>query len=283
MKRILRWPVRAAASAVIPTLAGLLAISGCATLPRRPAPASDPSVAGWDALADGRRVDAARLFAARLAVAPGDPVALLGRATIAYERGESLAALADDVAALTVARLGSGCGVGLRWRRWRPAACAICGARSGRPTGRGSPRPCARSSWPARPRSPGWPASSWPGSATRSPARPTMPRRWRGRRARTAARARRSRSARWDRSRTSTSIARRAPRRARPGPGGRSRRRAVTSTSRCRRTGAPMRASCARRSRCPRATTEIVVEFSDEARLEIDGVAAVGPRIGAPL
>ncbi len=32
---------------------------------------------------------------------PADPVALLGRATIAYERGESLAALADDVAALT--------------------------------------------------------------------------------------------------------------------------------------------------------------------------------------
>ena len=107
MKRILRWPVRAAASAVIPTLAGLLAISGCATLPRRPAPASDPSVAGWDALADGRRVDAARLFAARLSVAPGDPVALLGRATIAYERGESLAALADDVAALTVLASGA--------------------------------------------------------------------------------------------------------------------------------------------------------------------------------
>ncbi len=101
MKRILRWPVRAAASAVIPTLASLLAISGCATLPRRPAPAPDPSLAGWDALADGRRADAARLFAARLARAPGDPVALLGRATIAYERGESLAALADDVAALT--------------------------------------------------------------------------------------------------------------------------------------------------------------------------------------
>ncbi|HSY39562.1 MAG TPA: tetratricopeptide repeat protein [Polyangia bacterium] len=107
MKRTARALVLMATGAVIPTLqtfptlAGLLAISGCATLPRRPAPAPDPSLAGWDALADGRRADAARLFAARLARAPGDPVALLGRATIAYERGESLAALADDVAALT--------------------------------------------------------------------------------------------------------------------------------------------------------------------------------------
>ena len=85
--------------AISATLAGFT-VSGCATLPRRPAPASDPSVAGWDALADGRRADATRLFAARLAVAPGDPIALLGRATISYERGESLAALADDVSVL---------------------------------------------------------------------------------------------------------------------------------------------------------------------------------------
>ena len=100
MTRTVRAMARAATGAVVPILAGLLLISGCATLPRRPAPAPDPSVAGWDALADGRRADAARLFAARLALAPGDPVALLGRATIAYERGESLAALADDVALL---------------------------------------------------------------------------------------------------------------------------------------------------------------------------------------
>ena len=101
MRSTVRASGRLTRSAVIPTLAGLLMISGCATLPRRPAPAPDPSVAGWDALAEGRRADAARLFAARLAEAPGDPVALLGRATIFYERGESLAALADDVALLT--------------------------------------------------------------------------------------------------------------------------------------------------------------------------------------
>jgi len=96
---------RIAPGAALPTLAGFFTIvfslSGCASLPRRPAPAPDPSAAGWDALADGRRADASRLFAARLAAAPGDPVALLGRATISYERGESLAALADDVAGLT--------------------------------------------------------------------------------------------------------------------------------------------------------------------------------------
>ena len=105
MKRAVRGLGRVATSALtlpaLPALAALVAISGCATLPRRPAPAPDPSLAGWDALADGRAADATRLFAARLARAPGDPVALLGRATIAYERGESLAALADDVAALT--------------------------------------------------------------------------------------------------------------------------------------------------------------------------------------
>jgi tetratricopeptide (TPR) repeat protein len=104
VKRAVRGLRRVATSALIPTLptlAALFTFSGCATLPRRPAPAPDPSLAGWDALADGRRADAARLFAARLALAPADPVALLGRATISYERGESLAALADDVAALT--------------------------------------------------------------------------------------------------------------------------------------------------------------------------------------
>jgi cellulose synthase operon protein C len=100
MKRTGRLIGRVGSKAIIATLAGLFTITGCATLPRRPAPVSDPSLAGWDALADGRRAEAARLFSARLTEAPADPVALLGRATISYERGESLAALADDVAAL---------------------------------------------------------------------------------------------------------------------------------------------------------------------------------------
>jgi cellulose synthase operon protein C len=90
--------VKRAARALLFVATG--ALSGCATLPRRPAPAPDPSLAGWDALADGRRADAARLFSARLSQAPADPVALVGRATISYERGKSLSALADDVAAL---------------------------------------------------------------------------------------------------------------------------------------------------------------------------------------
>ncbi|HEX3903307.1 MAG TPA: tetratricopeptide repeat protein [Polyangia bacterium] len=75
-------------------------LAGCATIPRRPAPASEPAFAGWAALAEGRRPEAERLFAARLAAAPADPIALFGRGTIAYERGESLAALADQVATL---------------------------------------------------------------------------------------------------------------------------------------------------------------------------------------
>jgi tetratricopeptide (TPR) repeat protein len=101
VRRAARARVGVVTSAIIPALAGLLTLSGCATLPRRPAPAPDPSLAGWDALADGRPAEAARLFATRLSQVPGDPVALLGRATIAYERGDSLAALADDVAVLT--------------------------------------------------------------------------------------------------------------------------------------------------------------------------------------
>jgi tetratricopeptide (TPR) repeat protein len=101
VKRAARALVGSVTSAILPTLAGLLTLSGCATLPRRPVPAPDPSLAGWDALAEGRSADAARLFAVRLAGAPDDPVALLGRATSAYERGDTLAALADDVAVLT--------------------------------------------------------------------------------------------------------------------------------------------------------------------------------------
>jgi tetratricopeptide (TPR) repeat protein len=81
---------------------------GCAALPRPPAALPEPAADAWTALAEGRRSDAARLLAARLAVAPTDPVALFGRATIAYNLGDALAALDDDVAALR--RLGSTAG-----------------------------------------------------------------------------------------------------------------------------------------------------------------------------
>jgi cellulose synthase operon protein C len=87
-------------------LAGALA--GCATVPHRPeAAAEQPALAGWAALAEGRRADAERLFSARLALAPADPVALLGRATIADARGEAIAAIDDDAAILTALASGA--------------------------------------------------------------------------------------------------------------------------------------------------------------------------------
>ena len=80
-----------------------LAVAGCAALPSRPAaPRNDDGLAGWQALADGRRVDAEALFARRLGAAPADPVALFGRATIDYERGRPEAAI-DGYAALLAA------------------------------------------------------------------------------------------------------------------------------------------------------------------------------------
>ncbi|HEY5089465.1 MAG TPA: hypothetical protein VIK30_05825, partial [Polyangia bacterium] len=96
--------------AVAPAVAfwiAIAAISGCATVsPRTPGPPkSDGDLAGWQALAEGRDADAARVFAARLAGAPFgsfSPIALFGRATLAYERGASVAAL-DDYAALLTA------------------------------------------------------------------------------------------------------------------------------------------------------------------------------------
>ncbi len=78
-----------------------LGASACATGPRGlTGQAADPSLADWAALAEGRPDQAAAGFAARLAAVPTDPVALFGRATIAAGRGESRAALDDDVALL---------------------------------------------------------------------------------------------------------------------------------------------------------------------------------------
>jgi tetratricopeptide (TPR) repeat protein len=83
-----------------------IAASGCATLSPRtsPSPEPDSALVGWQALAEGRGADAARVFAQRLAgafPAPA-PVARFGRATLSYERGASVAAL-DDYAALLTA------------------------------------------------------------------------------------------------------------------------------------------------------------------------------------
>jgi tetratricopeptide (TPR) repeat protein len=78
----------------------LLAAPACASVQPPRAPAPDPALAGWTALGEGRRDEASRIFASRLAQAPADPVALFGRATIAHARGDGRAALADDVALL---------------------------------------------------------------------------------------------------------------------------------------------------------------------------------------
>ena len=60
MRRVARAILRVATGALIPTLptlVGIFMITGCATLQRRPVPAPDPSLAGWDALVDGRRAE----------------------------------------------------------------------------------------------------------------------------------------------------------------------------------------------------------------------------------
>jgi hypothetical protein len=80
-------------------LALAAAASACASVPRAE-PAPEPALAGWTALAEGRRDEASRIFAARLAQAPADPIALFGRATIAHARGDGRVALADDVSLL---------------------------------------------------------------------------------------------------------------------------------------------------------------------------------------
>jgi tetratricopeptide (TPR) repeat protein len=79
----------------------LVLAAGCATVPARPNPAAnDDGLAAWQALAEGRRAEAVASFDRRLRAAPRDPVALFGRATVAYERGLSREAIDDYAAAL---------------------------------------------------------------------------------------------------------------------------------------------------------------------------------------
>ncbi|HXU63792.1 MAG TPA: hypothetical protein VN962_18970, partial [Polyangia bacterium] len=77
-----------------------LAACACASLPRPTPTGGEPAQAGWPALAEGRPDQAVAAFGARLSAVPGDVVALFGRATVAYGRGDSRAALADDLALL---------------------------------------------------------------------------------------------------------------------------------------------------------------------------------------
>ena len=85
-----------------------LVAADCATLPSRaPRPASEAGLAGWQALAEGRRADAQAAFdgSLRTSRAP-DAVTLFGRATIDYERGAPEAAIDGYVA--TMIALGDG-------------------------------------------------------------------------------------------------------------------------------------------------------------------------------
>ncbi|HSS38073.1 MAG TPA: hypothetical protein VLT58_04830 [Polyangia bacterium] len=86
----------------------LVQLGACASLPRPTPPPPEPALAGWSALGEGRRDEASRIFAARLAAAPGDPVALFGQATIADSRGDTGVALEADVRLLRSLAAGAG-------------------------------------------------------------------------------------------------------------------------------------------------------------------------------
>ena len=82
-------------------LAAMIAASCATTWPRGAGSGSAEALAGWQALAEGRRPDAQATFERRLRAAPRDPIALFGRASIDYERGASEAAADGFVAVLT--------------------------------------------------------------------------------------------------------------------------------------------------------------------------------------
>jgi tetratricopeptide (TPR) repeat protein len=95
--------------ATLAVFAGMLgsALAGCAGLDkeRGGGRAGDDaaSLGPWQALVEGRRADAERAFAARIAEAPDDVLARFGRATIAFDRGDGGAALDDYAAVLAAA------------------------------------------------------------------------------------------------------------------------------------------------------------------------------------
>jgi tetratricopeptide (TPR) repeat protein len=106
-------------------LAALALAPACATMRPQPrSPGVEPALAGWGALAEGRRPDAERTFAARLAQHPDDPIARFGRATIAFERGDAPAAVMDYAAVVTGAA-----GPGPRAPAWSAALAAVAAAR----------------------------------------------------------------------------------------------------------------------------------------------------------
>ena len=81
---------------------GMLGLGGCAASTRHAdhlQPEAD-ALGGWRALEEGRRLEADAAFARVLTSRPGDPLALVGRAALAYERGATNRAIDDDAAAL---------------------------------------------------------------------------------------------------------------------------------------------------------------------------------------
>jgi len=100
-----RVAARAGLSALV------LVAAGCATMSARaPQRASDDGLAGWQALAEGRRADAQALFDRTLRTAARDPIALFGRASIDYEHGAPEAAIDGYVAALVALSDGPAAG-----------------------------------------------------------------------------------------------------------------------------------------------------------------------------
>ncbi|HEY2730799.1 MAG TPA: tetratricopeptide repeat protein, partial [Polyangia bacterium] len=99
MKRVLRGPWGPAAALVLTGCAGLFG-EGHARV------GNGATLAGWRALEDGRASDAARAFDARLAAAPADALARFGRAALADEHGDPAAALDDYAAVLAAAVAG---------------------------------------------------------------------------------------------------------------------------------------------------------------------------------
>jgi tetratricopeptide (TPR) repeat protein len=97
--------VAAAAAAVSTGCAGALAARSA---PGAGSPsAASAALAGWQAAIDGRRAEAESAFDRRLAESPHDLLALFGRATAAYARGDGPAAL-ESYAVLVAAAASDG-------------------------------------------------------------------------------------------------------------------------------------------------------------------------------
>jgi len=108
----MRWRADSPRAAVIIAAAGM-SLAGCATTPKGGAGAprwrlDQATAAAWGALVEGRTDDAMAGFERRLRQAPDDVAAAFGRASVEYERAESPAALARYTALLELVAHGRG-------------------------------------------------------------------------------------------------------------------------------------------------------------------------------